>query len=101
VLETAGGAVVHGTAGDRRAGTEALIAVRTVRLLLDRERPAAPINVWPGRIRQRVFQGDFTQYHVEWDGRTLIARSASPDALAEGDAVFVSADPRHCVLLEE
>jgi hypothetical protein len=28
-------------------------------------------------------------------------RSASPDAMAEGDEVFVSADPRHCVLLED
>ena len=101
VLETAGGAVVHGTSLDRRAGPELLIAVRTVRLRIDRERPAGDVNVWPARIRQRVFQGDFTQYHVEWDGRRLIARSASPDAMAEGDPVFVSADPRHCVLLEE
>jgi len=101
VLETASGALVHGIAAGRPAGAEALIAVRTVRLRLDRERPAAAVNVWPGRIRQRVFQGDFTQYHVEWEARALIARSASADALAEGDAVFVSADPRHCVLLEE
>ena len=101
VVETAGGALVHGTALDRRAGPEPLIAVRTVRLRLDRARPAGDVNVWPARIRQRVFQGDFTQYHVEWDGRTLIARSAAPEALAEGDAVFVSADPRHCVLLED
>ena len=48
-----------------------------------------------------MFQGDFTQYHVEWDGRTLIVRSAAPEPLAEGDPVFVSADPRHCVLLED
>ncbi len=101
VLETANGALVHGTAGDRPAGAEALMAGRTVRLRLERERPATSVNVWPARIRQRVFQGDFTQYHVEWDGRILIVRSASPDAMAEGDPVFVGADPRHCVLLEE
>jgi hypothetical protein len=28
-------------------------------------------------------------------------RSAAPEPLAEGDEVFVSAEPRHCVLLEE
>lgn len=39
--------------------------------------------------------------HVDWDGRILIVRSAAPEAMAEGDAVFVSADPRHRVLLEE
>src|SRR5690349_22602592 len=40
VLETAGGALVHGTALDRSAGSEALMAVRTVRMRLDRARPA-------------------------------------------------------------
>ncbi|PYM56717.1 MAG: polyamine ABC transporter ATP-binding protein [Candidatus Rokuibacteriota bacterium] len=68
---------------------------------LERARPERAVNVWPARIRQRVFQGDFTQYHVEWDGRQLIVRSAAPEPLAEGDEVFVSAEPRHCVLLEE
>jgi ABC-type Fe3+/spermidine/putrescine transport system ATPase subunit len=101
VIETASGALVHGVAGGRRAGDEALMAVRTVRLRLERGRPAGTVNAWPARIRQRVFQGDFTQYHVDWDGRTLIVRSAAAEALAEGDDVFVSADPRYCVLLEE
>jgi ABC-type Fe3+/spermidine/putrescine transport system ATPase subunit len=101
VLETPGGALVHGIALGRQAGAEALIAVRTVHLRLERARPATIVNAWPARIRQRVFQGDFTQYHVDWDGRLLIVRSAAPDPLTEGDEVFVSADPRHCVLLEE
>ena len=101
VIETPSGALVHGTAGGRPAGAEALMAIRTVRLALDRTRPAAAVNVWPARIRQRVFQGDFTQYHVDWDGRVLIVRSAAPEPVAEGEEVFVSADPRHCVLLED
>jgi iron(III) transport system ATP-binding protein len=101
VLQTTGGAVVHGSALDRPTGDEALVAVRTVRLRLGRARPAADVNVWPARIRQRVFQGDFTQYHLDWDGRTLIVRSAAAEPLAEGEEVFVSADPAHCVLLEE
>ena len=102
VLETPGGALVHGTALDGRAtGAEALMAVRTVHLRLERARPASSVNAWPARIRQRVFQGDFTQYHVEWDGRRLIVRSAATEAMAEGDLVFISAEPRHCVLLEE
>jgi hypothetical protein len=48
-----------------------------------------------------VFQGDFTQYHLDWEGRRLIVRSAAGEPMAEGDEVFVSAEPRHCVLLEE
>jgi iron(III) transport system ATP-binding protein len=101
VLETAGGALVHGTAAGRPAGSEALMAVRTVRLRLDLARPTSTVNAWPARIRQRVFQGDFTQYHVDWEGRTLIVRLAAADSLAEGDPVYVSVDPRYCVLLEE
>ena len=102
VLETSGGAVVHGsTLGRLEVGPEVLMAVRTVHLRLERTRPAASVNVWPARIRQRVFQGDFTQYHVDWDGRRLIVRSAASEAMAEGDEVFLSAEPRHFVLLEE
>jgi ABC-type Fe3+/spermidine/putrescine transport system ATPase subunit len=101
VIQTSGGALVHGTASPRPPGDEALMAVRTVRLRLDRTRPDGALNAWPGRIRRRVFQGDFTQYHVEWDGRELIVRSATSDPVAEGDQVFISADPRYCVLLEE
>jgi len=101
VIETPGGALVHGTADDRPVGTEALMAVRTVRLRLERARPASAVNTWPALIRQRVFQGDFTQYHVDWDGRQLIVRSAAPDPFVEGDDVFISVDPRHCVLLED
>src|ERR1700737_2862824 len=51
VLETPGGALVHGIALDRRAGTEALMAVRTVRLRLERTRRETAVNVWPARIR--------------------------------------------------
>ena len=101
VIQTPGGALVHGTAAAIPPSTEALMAIRTVRLRLERERPAAAANVWPARVRQRVFQGDFTQYHLDWDGRQLIVRSAAPDPLAEGDTVYVTAEPRHCVLLEE
>ena len=101
VIQTPGGALVHGTASGRPPGDEALMAVRTVRLRLERGRPAGETNVWPARIRRRVFQGDFTQYHVEWDGRVLVVRLATSDPLSEGDEVFVSADPRYCVLLEE
>ena len=101
VLETPGGAIVHGTAHGRRVGDDALFSVRTVHLRLARERPAAAVNVWPATVRRRVFQGDFTQYHVEWDGRPLVARQVTTDPVDEGDAVYLMVDPRHCVLLED
>jgi iron(III) transport system ATP-binding protein len=101
VLETAGGALVHGVAHGRQAREEAVFSARTIHLQLTRERPAGERNVWPARVRSRVFQGDFTQYHVDWDGRRLVLRCVTADAVAEGTELFLHVDPRHCVLLEE
>jgi ABC-type Fe3+/spermidine/putrescine transport system ATPase subunit len=75
--------------------------VRTVHVRLARERPAGPRNVWPARIRRRVFQGDFTQYQVDWDERTLVVRLATGDPFAEDDEIYLAVEPRHCVLLED
>jgi iron(III) transport system ATP-binding protein len=101
VLETPDGALVHGTAYGRRVGAEALLSVRTVHVRLSRERPAGAVNVWPAAVRRRVFQGDFTQYHVDWSGRSLVIREVATDPVAEGETVFLTVEPRHCVLLED
>jgi len=77
------------------------ISLRTVHVRLARERPAGTRNVWPARIRRRVFQGDFTQYHVDWDGRLLVVRSATVDPFGEDEAIYLAVEPRHCVLLED
>jgi hypothetical protein len=52
-------------------------------------------------VRRRVFQGDFTQYHVDWSGRSLVIREVATDPVAEGETVFLVVEPRHCVLLED
>jgi iron(III) transport system ATP-binding protein len=101
VLETPGGALIHGVAHGRRAGHKAVFSARTVHLQLSRERPASAHNVWPARVKSRVFQGDFTQYHLDWDGRRLVLRCVTAEPVAEGTELFLSVDPRHCVLLEE
>jgi len=100
-LETSGGAIVHGTAFGRPAGPRACFSVRTVHVRLSRGRPTAPVNVWPATVRRRVFQGDFTQYHLDWDGRTLVVRGVAVDPVDEGQTVYLTVEPRHCVLLED
>src|SRR5882672_10530209 len=100
-LETAAGDIVHGTAFGRRVGAEALLSIRTVHVRLSRARPAGALNVWPATVRRRVFQGDFTQYHVDWSGRSLVIREVATDPVAEGETVFLVVEPRHCVLLED
>ena len=101
MLETPGGTLVHGVAHGRRAGTDAVFSARTVHLQLSRERPPGARNVWTARVRSRVFQGDFTQYHLDWDGRRVVLRCVTSDPVAEGTDLFLSVEPRHCILLEE
>jgi hypothetical protein len=75
--------------------------VRTVHVRLSRQRPPAQVNVWPAIVRRRVFQGDFTQYHADWEGRTLVVRGLAAEGIEEGSTAYVAVEPRHCVLLEE
>jgi len=101
VLETATGALVYGSASGRRLGADILFSVRTVHLHLTHARPSVTANTWPARVRRRVFQGDLTQYHVEWADGELVVRSTAADHLGEGDDAYVSVEPRHCILLED
>ena len=101
VLETAGGALVHGMACGRRVSAPSPSSPCAPCTSGSRgRRPPASANVWPATIRRRVFQGDFTQYHVDWDGRQLVVRCATGEPLGEGEPVYLSVEPRHCVLLE-
>jgi ABC-type Fe3+/spermidine/putrescine transport system ATPase subunit len=99
-LETAGGTLVYGTTHGRPVGADGVFSVRTIHLELTREAPAAQSNVWPVRIRRSVFQGDFTQYHVDWEDRQLVVRCTAADPLDEGERAYLTVDPHRCILLE-
>lgn len=99
-LETPAGTLVYGTTCGRPDGAEGVFSVRTIHLSLSREAPKVEANVWPVRIRRRVFQGDFTQYQVDWEDRQLVVRCTAGDPLGEGEQAYLAADPRRCVLLE-
>jgi len=98
-LETAAGDIVHGMAYGRPFMTEVQVSVRTVHLRISLDRPAGDVNVWPAKIEQTVFQGDFTQVHLAWGGQHLIARCAAMEPIAEGQEVFLSVEPKRVVLL--
>jgi iron(III) transport system ATP-binding protein len=99
-LETAGGTLVYGTTHGRPIGAEGVFSVRTIHLGLSREAPPAQANVWPVRVRRSVFQGDFTQYQVDWEDRQLVVRCTAADPLPEGEQAYLTVDPHRCVLLE-
>jgi iron(III) transport system ATP-binding protein len=99
-LETPKGHVVHGVANGRTAGAEAALSIRTVYPRLSRERPPVDYNTWAVRINRRVFLGDFVQYLVDWEDRQLVVRRPPMEHFAEGEEVYLSVEPEHCVLLE-
>jgi iron(III) transport system ATP-binding protein len=98
-LETKVGDIVHGMAYGRPIGPELEFSVRTVHLKISFDRPAGSVNVWPAKIEQTVFQGDFTQVHLAWGGQHLIARCAAMEPISTGQEVFLSVEPKRVVLL--
>ena len=66
-----------------------------------RVRPAPPSTC--GRRGSGSACSRATSRSTTWTGTagTLIVRSAAPEPVNEGEEVFVSAEPRHCVLLED
>src|SRR5262245_18692469 len=52
VVETAGGALVHGVASGRAVGAAPVLSVRTVHLRLSRAAPPESANVWSATIRR-------------------------------------------------
>ena len=69
-------------------------------LSLHSERPAGDRNIWPVSVHRSIFLGDLTQVHVRWDDRELIVRQSGMKPWVDGQPAYLSADPRHCVLLE-
>ena len=99
-LETAGGHIIYGLDTGRTGGEEGIFAIRTAYPALSRVKPPAERNVWSSRIARRIFLGDSIQYVVEWKDCQLLVRAHPTEEFDEGEDVYVSVDPRHCVLIE-
>ena len=99
-VEAAGGQLVYGTAHGRATAGEACLSVRAVHFSLGRERPAGERNVWQAAVHRSGFLGDLTQVHVTWGDREVIVRQSGMQLWDDGQPVWLSVDPRHCVLLE-
>src|SRR5438105_3559045 len=100
-FESTGGLMLDACAAHRPRGNEDTVAVRTAHIGISIN-GAGPMqgNSAAGRIRQRLFHGDFIQYVVDWPAGQLIVRRPPTDLFAEGAAVTLSFAAEHCVLLE-
>jgi ABC-type Fe3+/spermidine/putrescine transport system ATPase subunit len=101
-FESQGGLALDAWAAHPPKGSENTVAVRTAHIGLSTANGAAPAgpNAAPGKIRQRLFCGDFIQYVVDWPPGQLIVRRPPTDLFEEGAPVTLSFAPEHCVLLE-
>ncbi|HVZ37375.1 MAG TPA: ABC transporter ATP-binding protein [Polyangiaceae bacterium] len=98
-LETSDGRVIYGMSYGRPVGDELVVSVRTVHLRISSDPPAETRNVWPVRVEQSVFQGDFTQVLIGWGNQRLVARCAAMEPIAAGREIYMSIEPRRVVLL--
>jgi ABC-type Fe3+/spermidine/putrescine transport system ATPase subunit len=97
--------MLHALAAHSPRGAEDTVAVRTAHIALSNGDSSAngsslKPNTAPGRIRQRLFHGDFIQYIVDWPAGQLIVRRPPTEMFEEGAAVAISFAAEHCVLLE-
>jgi spermidine/putrescine ABC transporter ATP-binding subunit len=94
-------------AEDGPPGGEVRIAVRPEKVEISHARPEGELIALPGRIAQLAYFGDYSHVYVETEGgvritcyRTNRSRRET-NALAVGDACWVSWDPADCILLTE
>ncbi|MDP1753658.1 MAG: ABC transporter ATP-binding protein [Reyranella sp.] len=78
-------------------GRETEVAARTAYIEFE---PRAGDNQVPGKVRQRLFHGDFVQYAIDSAVGPLNVRRPPINLSEEGAPVTVSLSPEHCVLLE-
>jgi ABC-type Fe3+/spermidine/putrescine transport system ATPase subunit len=101
VLETPGNQLVRAVNPGYAIGEAATVAVRPAFARLARQPQPDTDNNWPARVRQRIFLGDSFEYIVTLVDRDFVVRGSIDDLFEEDESVYVSADPRHCVLLDQ
>jgi iron(III) transport system ATP-binding protein len=91
---------IHCRANENAAGERKVLGlVRPESLQLSTLAPASPINVWAGEIKEKIFMGDFMDCEISCDGFSLRAKVDPYHDLAEGQKVFVWADPARCAVI--
>lgn len=98
-LKTGSGLVVHAVRPSPSA-SDGLVAIRPTYIALGRTFPSEGVNVWRGLVVRRLFAGDFIDYVVQVGDVELNVRRPPTERFAEGEEVFVSVDPQHCVIVE-
>lgn len=102
-LDLGDGVVLHckDTTASTQVPRTAEACIRTVYPSLSKEQPAEAVNVWPATVRQSIMLGDFAEMTIDWPGGELRVKALSVETFDEGEAVYLSLNPQHVVLLED
>ena len=101
VLETPGNQLVHAVNPGYTLGDAATVAVRPAFARIARQPHPDAENNWPAQVRQRVFLGDTFEYILALADGDFVVRGSTDDLYEEDESVYVSADPRHCAVLDQ
>lgn len=73
-----------------KPGDAACVSIRPLELTLSASRPAAAANAFEGRIMERIFLGDLTEYLVQSGEIRWRVHVASSTRFVPGDTVWIS-----------
>jgi len=74
-------------------GATALVSIRPLELALAASRPESSTNAFEGRVTDRIFLGDLTEYYVQSGEMRWRVHVASSRSFSPGDVVWVSFAP--------
>jgi putative spermidine/putrescine transport system ATP-binding protein len=90
-----------------RPGAPHFLVLRPERLRVGESNESPEFNVFAGRVRERIYQGDSFVLHVDLDDgagvtvRTPVRSNASAQAFAPGDTIRLVLDPRDAVVVPD
>jgi iron(III) transport system ATP-binding protein len=92
------GAIVVSTDRATSPGEDVTVAMRPESLRIH-DVPSGEPNVFEGTIEVGLFVGDAIEYDVEVAGQVVRVKSNPRQQFAQGARVYLSIDPRECVLI--
>jgi iron(III) transport system ATP-binding protein len=100
LFEADGGLRLRVSADRASAEKRCMVAIRTAYIELSTPPSHRTENSFSGRIRRRMFHGDFIQYLIDWPPGPLVVRRPPTEIFEEGAEIVISFAPEHCVLVE-
>ena len=83
-----------------KAEDKVLLSVRPEDVDLLETRPEERMNVWEGRVDQKVFLGECVDFQVKLGERVLLSRRHPSLRTPIGNTIFVKLNPDKCVALK-